>query len=365
MNKFYNKITKFLSTQILLTFVAFFIVLSLIIFGNQFYLVFSRTLNDLYFGSELFLLILLKYLRDIPFIVSLSFSLAILYALNKLYKSSELVVLANSGFGDFRIFKILLPLIATTAFFVFYLTSFFVPQVNEKIELLKSKESSRPDYIFLKEEVFQKFKNQNATIYVSNVDSNSENQILKNIFLFLDKGNKVILANNGKKFLDEKTGKIFLTLFNGKIYQNLVTNDINNFSVSNFENFEILLYEPSLTDENKHIDSKESMNIVELINDGNNSLREILYRFSVPISILIMSILSIQFSRVSPRNPRSYELGYGLLIYIAYYNLLIYVREIKISNYNDLMFIFTLPHIPFLILVFVIFIFRNHLTLRN
>ena len=98
---------KFLSKQLIASFVSITSIIFLIIFGNQFFLVLSQSLNEGILTSELFPLMSLKVLRDLPFIIGLGFTLSLIFSLNRLYKSSEIVILNNAGLGEIQIFKIL------------------------------------------------------------------------------------------------------------------------------------------------------------------------------------------------------------------------------------------------------------------
>jgi len=365
MSKFNKKITKYLNTQIFVTFFAFFVVISLIILGNQFFLVMSRSLSEAYLVSELVPLIFFKYIRDIPFVISFSFSLALIYSLNKLYKDSELIILTSCGFGDYKIFKILMPLIALVVFLVLILSLFVVPVINKKIDFIKDEANSRPEYIHFKEGIFQNFNNGSITLYADKIEGANENQMMKNIFLFSSLNNKVILSNTGEKIFDNKTNKVFLRLFDGKIYHNIDMKNIGDFSVSKFEKFEMLLYQSNYDYESKALNSVESDSIFMLIDShDNDSFKELLYRLSISISLIIMSFLSIQFSKLRPRNTRNFALGYGLLSYIGYYNLLIYAKEIKSIDSHEIMLTFASAHIPFLFLVFIILLLRNNFSMR-
>ena len=176
-----------------------FFILVLIVFGNQFFLVISQSLNEGYYSSEIFPLMILKLVRDLPFIVGLAFILAITYSINRLYKTSQAVILLSSGISDLKIFKLILPTIISITILISLFSLYFVPLVKEKIELIKLNASERPEYIFMKEGIFQNFQNGENTFYVEEISTiqDSDNQKLKNIFLYSKINDKLILANTG------------------------------------------------------------------------------------------------------------------------------------------------------------------------
>jgi len=362
-----NTMSEYLTFQVAKNFFAILIIISLIIFSNQFFLVLNRSLTEGYLSSELFPLMLLKFSRDLPFIISFSFSLALIYTLNRLYKNSELVILSNAGFGDFRILRLLIPIILVIMVLVTVSSVFISPEVNSRVATIKESAQSRPDFLFFKEGVFQQFNEGKTTFYSSDINEYDDNQLMKNVFIFSAEENMIIFSNIGKKVTDETSGKIFLELSNGKFYQNLNSRYNDTLSFTTFDKFEILLFDPSRDiNFNDVFFSEKSLGLIELIYKNSvESYAEIIYRFSIPLSFLIMSILSIQFSRVNPRGSKNYVLGLGLVTYILYYNLLVYIRENMSSNYVDLITYFFFTHCIFLLLIFIIFVTRNNLFSRK
>jgi len=111
LNILNSKIFIYLTKRIVLSFFAIFTILTFIIFGNQLFLVLNQSLKVGFVSSELLPYMSLKVLRDMPFIISLGFSLAITFSLNYLYKNSEMVILNNAGIGDKQTIRLLSPLI--------------------------------------------------------------------------------------------------------------------------------------------------------------------------------------------------------------------------------------------------------------
>jgi len=363
LNSFNNKISKFLTSEVLSSFFPFFLVLSLIIFGNQFFLVLGKSVSDGLIASEILPIMSLKYFRDLPMVIILSFSLSLTYSLNKLYKSSELIILPNAGIGDFGIFKILSPLIFVFTVFVLSLSVFLSPLANKKAAEIKESAKIRPDYISFKESVFQTFEEQDITFYSADIDSKNNSQFFKDVFLYFPEDKKVILSNSGKKFSDEKNN-VYLRLFNGRIYQNIDSGNIDNLSITSFSSFDALMFNPSNV-EREYTDSVEYKELKDLIvsNDLKN-ITEIMFRFSFPISLILMSVLSIQLSRTNPRSKKNFALGLGLITYITYFYLLLNIKQIEYLDLNQIFIIFTSTHMFFLALVFIISILRNGLYIK-
>ena len=354
-------ISSLISKNILISFFSFLTIFSLIIVGNQFFLVLKQSLNTNFLGYEIFNIVLFKYLRDVNFIIILSFSLSVIYSLNRMYKTSEIVCLRNGGLSDIEIFKIISHVVSTL-FLALLLSALFInPEINKNITLITDKAKTRPDFIFLREAVFQNFENKDLTFYASEVTEISENnQRFKDVFLYDNHRNRLILSEKGIKKINPNSGSVDLKLIDGKIYNNVNLPESDKTSISFFKEFTINIYSDK-ENSDPQVNSFEAKSSLNLFENRNNreSIIELIFRFSVPISLVIMTILSIYLSKTNPRNKKNFSLGFGLILYLIYYNELLYFRDIEINSEIDLYYAFIIPHTTFLILLFMIHYLRK------
>ena len=354
-------ISGLISKKILINFFSFLTIFSLIIFGNHFFLVLKESLNTNYFGHEIVNVVLFKSLRDINFVIILSFCLAVIYALNRMYKSSEILCLRNGGLSDIQIFKIISHIVFLLFTVLLLFTLFIIPELNRNITLITDKAKTRPDFIFFRESVFQNFENKDLTFYTSEVkETFDENQTFNNVFLYDNQRNRLILSNKGTKKINLNNGSIDLNLIDGKIYNNVNSPVSDKASISSFKEFTINIHSDTgnSVSENDSFEGKSTLNLFENRNNRENIV-ELIYRFSVPISLVIMTILSIYLSKTNPRNKMNFSLGLGLILYLIYYNELLYFRDIEINSELDLYYAFIIPHTTFLILLFTIHYLRK------
>jgi len=347
------KIYRYLSRNLLVYFLSITLILTLIIFGNQFFLVLNQSFSEGLFSSELVPLMFYKLIRDMPFILSLSFSLSMVLSLNKFYRNSELIIFFNAGINDFKIFKILSPLIIFVLFLVLVLTNIIVPNAKNEINSIRENASSRPEYIFFKEKFFQEFENGDMTIYSSKIDSKTESddQLLSNIFLYMANDSKLIIADSGEKVHDKETGNVYLHLSNGNIYENLNFNFEKNISITFFKKITLRLHEEKSNTRNA-INSPTEINSFDLIkNYSHSNIKEFLSRFSAPLSLIIVTFFAIIISKTNPREKRNFAVGYVLIAYVSYYNMILYFTGIDkpILEYSLMAL---LPHVFFITLIF-------------
>jgi len=353
------KITKYLYSKIATSFIFIFIILSLIIFGNQFFLVLAQSLKNGLYSSELFPLMFFKVLRDSSFIIALSFTLATILSISKLNKSSEIIVLNSAGYGDLGLARLLLPLFLVLTIICGLVSFFIAPMSTSKIFHINESAKSRPDYIFIKEGTFQNFKN-NITFFSPKVEQteNKNKQILKDIFIYNSDEKKILLANNGEKVVNELTGDVFLDLYNGSIYENIDNNPRGPAKITDFKKFRILIFE-DFSKEILFSKTSDAKNFSQLLFYDPKDLAEFFFRISSPLSMLVMAFLSVLLSQNSPRSKRNFGLAYGLIIYIVYFNSIIFFKDM-ISNSDDYFFVYMLtPHILFILIFIMIYFFRN------
>ena len=110
-------LAKYLIRNVLMMTAAVFLVIGLVIFGNQLVLVIKESLEEGIPIADLLPLVSFKMIRDIPLILSLSLFLAIIIAISKSYKDSEAVVMNSLGIGD----KHLMVFIQPVVIMIFYL----------------------------------------------------------------------------------------------------------------------------------------------------------------------------------------------------------------------------------------------------
>jgi len=143
-------LSNYLISKIIYNFSGIFLILSLIIFGNQFFLVAKESVEYGFLTSEIFPLVLLKLLRDFPTLFNFSVFAAIVVTLKRLGDSSEKIILHSNSISDYQIFK----LISKFVFFALTISLlgslFLSPLAKNEINNLKLNSSNRPEYIFFK-----------------------------------------------------------------------------------------------------------------------------------------------------------------------------------------------------------------------
>jgi len=345
-------LSNYLISKIIYNFLGIFIILSLIIFGNQFFLVAKESVEYGFFTSEIFPVVLLKLLRDFPTLFNFSVFAAIVITLKRLGDSSEKIILHSNSIGDYQIFKLISKFVFFTLSISLLGSIFLSPLAKKEINNLKLNSLNRPEYIFLKEgQITELDKN---IFFAEKIIPSENSEDLINIYLIKpDKGKqKVITAPSGKKIIDQNKN-IKLQLFNGSIYE--ISDNAYVDQISQFKHYESSLY---VEDSVKHNNSEklESKNIFELLSDSSRQgLIELNLRISQSISLLILIIIAVAISASNPKTTSNKSILIGLIFFIVYFNLIFFFKDLADEESNNLYILFAIPHIIFLLIVFIIF----------
>ena len=90
-------ISRYLLKNLVVIFLGILVIISLIIFGNQFVMTAQKSIEHGIPLPDLMPIVVFNMLRDLPIILSLSFFLSIIVSISQLYKSSEAVVMNAFG----------------------------------------------------------------------------------------------------------------------------------------------------------------------------------------------------------------------------------------------------------------------------
>ena len=249
--------------------------------------------------------------------------LGIVFAFGRMYKDHEIVVMNACGIGywDFYkpVFIVLFPVLA----FSVYASLWLNPLVQKSAQQIIDQEENRHEFLQL--EVGQ-FNQRGDSGLVFFMDSISPDRLeLRNVIISETDNNRMVLetAETGRQKIDEKTGDLFLVLGPGERYEGVAGE--NNHRLIRFEEHGIFL-----ENENRQSDSKRRIEQLPMKRlwkaKGLKPRVELHWRIAIPVVLLVLCILAVPLAYISPRQGRFGKVGYALLIYIAYLNLMALTR---------------------------------------
>tara|TARA_B110000238_G_scaffold136192_1_gene146761 strand:+ start:300 stop:1439 length:1140 start_codon:yes stop_codon:yes gene_type:complete len=352
-------ISRYLLRNLALFFLAITFVIGLLVFGNQFVLTVQESVEHGIPFAELMPLVGFNMLRDIPIILTLSFFLSIIITISQFYKNSEAVVMNSIGLGDKGFINIIQPIVIFLFLIVFFLTIFVVPWAKQHKSLAEDETINASEFSFISEGKFESFKDGEIVFYASDsskLDSAGE-QNMEEIFIYSsDNENPIIVfASEAKKYIDIKTKSTYLRLKDGVRYEGLPSN--NNIKILDFEAYDLEIVSGEVIKSISNFSKIEEKNSVDLLVEGGLLANaEMQWRFSQPISILILSVFGVFLGKSSPRSGKGVNLIIGLVVFMLYNNGLLLAKT-SIEN-GQLSPIIGMWAIHLFLIIFLIFFYQ-------
>ena len=323
-------IAKYLMRNLLVLLAAVFIVIGLIVFGNQLVLMIKESLSIGIPVADLLPLVGFNMIRDIPLILSLSLFLAIILSVSKLYKSSEAIVMNSLGLGDKHLMVFIQPITITIFVFILFLTTVAVPWSKQQRSMIMDRTENASEFSFIKQGEFQEFKDGEIVFYASKVkDSNQgSDQAMEEIFIYALAGGEPIitLAKQAQKYTDTTTSSVYLRLKEGTRYHGFPGE--TNKKILNFDLYDLQIIDGEVQRSASNYSKVEGQRTLDLL--GSNDLKataELQWRLSQPLSVLILSILGILLGKASPRGGKNLGVLIGVVIFILYNNALLIAKS--------------------------------------
>ena len=252
----------------------------------------------------------------LPVLLVLTLYMAVLVALSRAYRDSEMVIWFASGQS---IVAWVRPVLAFAAPFVVLtaLVSLIVaPWAARQTSQYQKRFEQREDVSQIAPGQFRESASANRVFFV---ESLSEDQTtVRNVFVSQTEGERLIVVVSAVGRIEtESNGDRFLVLEKGRRYDGLQGKP--EYKLMEFERYGVRLdqKEAKLDDESSKI--KDTL---ELVTDpSSRNLAELLWRLSLPVSAILLALLAIPISAVNPRIGRSINLIFALLLYVIYNNL--------------------------------------------
>lgn len=309
---------RYLREETIKAFLGILLVLFVFTIGNSFADALRAIARGVLPASMLYVELGLRSIDAFTLLLPLSLYLAVLSKLGQMYRNQELVMYHSSGVSTKQILKMYVPHMVFFSVLLMLLSFFLVPYASitsEKMTLAASKDVT---LMGLKEGVFQELSGSNSIIYVRKL--NVEENRLENIFVNVRHDDRVdtLTAEYGYQYEDEETKERYISLFNG--FRNEGVPGSLKYNLIKFDRNDIKL--PKLKGKSVNVDEAGKSLSDLLDSDRPKDKAEIYERLSPAIVVVVLMLLALSISKSSPRDGKYGSLLLGLLIYMAYINLL-------------------------------------------
>jgi lipopolysaccharide export system permease protein len=313
-------VQRYVLREVMQTWLAVTGVLVAILVSNQLSRVLGRAASDEYGRHVVFDLIALGAIMNLSVIVPVGLLLAIVLALGRLYHDSEMTALQGCGYAPSRTLGPLSGFAVLIAAGLTWLAFVQVPRADQQAQLLRQSAVKEAQFGQLDAGRFRSFLSGggDGVFYAERVD---EEGVLHNVFVRRETAGRIelALADTATYSKAAADGTHFVTLYNGRRYEGVPGQ--NDFRVIEFREHGI----PVITPEEsvgtaQDPDTKPTSELW-----GSSSpvdIAQLQFRASSPIMALVLTLIAVPLSRLRPRQGRYARVGFAIIVYFVYSNLL-------------------------------------------
>ncbi|MDX2345552.1 MAG: LPS export ABC transporter permease LptF [Legionella sp.] len=322
-------IFRYLAKEVFTTLLALTSILLLIFMSNQFVRYLARAASGKIPAAFIFKLLALELPMLMGLLMPLGFYIALLLAYGRLYADSEMTVLHACGYGPPRLLKHSLIMASGVALMVLAILLWINPAIAvERTKLLRST-GVQVLIQTLEPQRFGSLPGGDAVFYVDSMKG--EHSKASGIFLARLNTHQqarnwdVLWADKAHITTDAKTHLHELVLTNGHAYQGKPGHA--DYRVVDFKRYETPLPEPVIVPKAGDLRALKSADLWPFSADEHAKAAEFAWRFSIPLMVIILTLIAVPLSRVNPRAGKYARLLPAILLFILYADLLFVSRD--------------------------------------
>ena len=293
-------------------------VLLLILLTNQF----ARVLGDVAKGKlpkdAAFDVIGLSAVQYLTILVPIGLFLAIMLALGRLYRDSELPAMMACRVGPSGIYRPMSWLMVPLVLAVAWLSIEGGPWAMTNVDRIGAEARRQADLASIEPGQFTVFGPDRAVVYGHAVTPDGQ---MEKVFMQrkVDKGSiEVVIAEIGEMVESDDPDVRLLVLHDGRRYEGVP--GTTEFRVIEFAEHGVPYRLPNVKTSEPR---PRAMAFLELMrSEEPEHVAEFQWRLGIPLSTIVLAILAVPLSRSQPRAGRYGRLAIGLLVFIIYLNMM-------------------------------------------
>ena len=256
-------------------------------------------------------------LNYIPTLLSLAAFIAILLALSRSYRDSEMVVWFSCGVSLTAWVRPVLVFVMPLVLAITVLSLFVSPWALSQSAEYKGNLETRRDAGQVTPGAFQESSSGERVIFVEGVSE--DERFVRNVFVSSMQNQLlgVTMAATGHQEFAEN-GDRFIVLQNGRRYE--MQPGSPEFRIMEYARYAVRVETKEARGIEKTPRNTPTLDLIG--NDSRAYQAELLWRISMPVSAIILALLAIPLSFVNPRAGRSANFLLALLGYLVYNNMM-------------------------------------------
>ena len=320
----------------------------------------GRELADVADGDvplqALWVVMLSQSVNIISMLLAIGIFFSIIFTFGRMYKDHEIVVMNSCGMGYRDFYKpvaiVVLPMLLLSGYFSLVLNAQIQGQALAAID----EGANDQEFSLIKPAQFNQAGSSDGVFYMESIsDDKLELQEVILSKTGLD-GMTIELARSGRQKVDDETGDLFLVIGPGQRVEGVAGQ--KNLKFLDYEQHGILIQKKNKSADT-HIHSIEN-NVAALWSSRRMSDRvELQWRIAIPMVLVTLAIVAVPLSHISPRQGRFGKVGYALLVYFVYLNLLVTTRAQLEAGVVPMAINFWWVHLLFIAFAAVLLYRRN------
>jgi len=318
-----NIITGYLAREIFKTSAATVLVLYVIFISNAL----GRVLADIADGDvplqALWIVMLSQSFNILSMLFPIGVFFSIIFTFGRMYKDHEIVVMNACGLGYRDFYKpvaiVLLPMLLLSGYVSLVLNA----QIRGYALAAIDQVGDQHEFSLIKPGQFNQARGGDTVFYMESI---SEDKLeLQEIILSQTRPDTTIMevARSSRQKIYDATGDLFLVLGPGQRVEGVAGQ--KDFKILDYEQHGILISKQNKPADT-HIHSIQKT-IAALWSSSRMSDRvELQWRIAIPVVLVILAIVAVPLSHISPRQGRFGKLGYALVVFLVYLNLIVTTR---------------------------------------
>ena len=321
-------IFRYLSKEVFVTLVSLTAILLLIFMSNQLVIYLNRAASGQIPGMLVMKLMMLELPNLLSLLLPLGFYVALLLAYGRLYAESEMTVLQACGYGPGRLLKHSFMMASVVTVFVLVIMLWGSPLIStERATLLRTTGIQTLIQTIVPGR-FNVIPGGGRVFYVESM--NRDHTVANNVFFAQNTQKKgeeqwdVLWADKAFAQTDSKTQEDYVVLKEGKKYQGAPGHA--DYQVARFSEYRARLPHPKVSIK-EDLRTESTASLWPINNKNRARAAELQWRLSIPLMVLVLTLVGVPLSRVNSRSGKYAKLLPAIVVFILYANMMFISRD--------------------------------------
>ena len=263
----------------------------------------------------------LRTVRSLPLVLPLALFLGLMLCIGRLYRDSEMAVLASFGRGPRDALRPLLWLALPAVLLIAISSLWAGPWAQRTARNMVATANRSLLVAGLEAGRFRELPGGQGMLYVGGLSPDGSE--MQSIFVQSDNHGKleVVTAKRGELYFDG-SGERYLRLFDGIRVEGVPGH--KDYRVMHYRRNDIRL--PDQTTASTEQDATTASTLQLLTDAKPNARAELNWRIAAPIAAFLLALFALPLGRAEPRQPRYGRILVALLVYINYMVLMLFGR---------------------------------------